>query len=98
MEGRCIQSWSKCEVTCTTVNPKLNISPCAEIAPHMRDCVSADGHCLFRTIAKDITGSEKSHRAVRLAIVNFAMHEECASRLVNHLSEQYRDTNCSPVQ
>ena len=92
-----IKSWSKCKVH-VELNPKLNIMPCAEIAPHIRDCVSADGHCFFRSLSKEITGNENNHKAVRLAIVNFVMHKECASRLVNHLSEEHRDTSCSSVE
>ena len=92
-----IKSWSKCNVS-VELNPKLNIIPCAEIAPHKRDCVSGDGHCFFRSLSKEITGTEKNYKAVRLAIVNFMMHEECASRLVYHLSADYRDTSYNPVE
>ena len=57
-----IKSWSKCSVD-VELNPKLSIIPCVEIAPHRRDCVSGDGHCLFRSVAKEITGTENNYKA-----------------------------------
>ena len=92
-----IKFWSKCEVN-VECNPKLSIKPCAEIAPHIRDCVLGDGHCLFRTLSKDITGTESNHRAVRLALVNFMVHKECAFGFKKRLFKQDTSDYRSPVE
>ena len=42
---------------------------CEDIIPHTRDEVSGkNGSCLFAALAKEITGTERNHRSVRLAI------------------------------
>ena len=40
--------------------------PCREIAPHIRDVVRGDGHCFFRALSKESTGTENNHLMVML--------------------------------
>lgn len=49
-----------------------------DIHPHTRDQISGrGGNCLFAALSKELTGTERNHRAVRLAIANFmAQHPE----------------------
>ena len=50
--------------------------PCREIAPHIRDVVHGDGHCLFRALSKELTGTEDNHLLIRQAITSFMVMPE----------------------
>ena len=90
-----LKKWSSCSINVVT-NPTIRKARCAEIAPHVRDCVLADGHCLFRTLSKEITGTEENHRAVRLALVNFMRDKSIAPQLANYMFHEHM--NHSPVE
>ena len=48
-----------------------NSMACSEISPHIQDGVLGDGNCGFRAIAKQQTGTESNHPAIRAAIVQY---------------------------
>ena len=50
--------------------------PCREIAPHIRDVVCGDGHCFFRALSKELTGTEDNHLLIRRAITSFMVIPE----------------------
>ena len=50
--------------------------PCREIAPHIRDVVRGDGHCFFRALSKELTGTEDNHLLIRRAITSFMVIPE----------------------
>ena len=59
---------------------------CLEIAPHIRDSIRPDGNCMYRAISKQVTGSQENHMALRLAMIQFMLHEDHAvavARLMN---------------
>ena len=47
--------------------------------------MTGDGACLFRAISKAVTGTQSNHRAVRLALINFMLHQENAIRFARYL-------------
>ena len=67
--------WKRLNISCLllrkVVNGFVHSVRCGEIAPHIRDRVMGDGNCLFRTISKEITGTEENHTAVRLAALGY---------------------------
>ena len=48
-----------------------NVVSSTDISPRMRDAVRPEGNCLFRALSKGLTGTERNHIVVCLAIVNF---------------------------
>lgn len=44
-----------------------------EIAPHMLDKSTPDGSCLFNALSKELTGTERNHYALRIAILQFML-------------------------
>ena len=77
-------------------NPTIRKDRCVEIALHVGDCVLADGHCLFCTLSKEITGTEENHRAVQLALVSFVRDKNIAPQFTNYMFRE--DVNHSQVE
>ena len=90
-----LKKWSKCSINIVT-NPTIRKVRCAEIAPHVRDRIVGDGHCFFRTLSKEITGTEINHKAVRQALVNFMRDNNIAPGLASYLFHD--DVSHSPVE
>ena len=67
---KCIEKFSGRTISPVVAESNV-IIPCEEILPHSLDKILGDGNCLFRALAKEITGSQKHHFEVRLAFVNF---------------------------
>ena len=44
-----------------------------EIAPHMLDKSTPNGSCLFNALSKELTGTERNHYALRIAILQFML-------------------------
>ena len=71
-----VRHWS-----CVSVNSEsepVKAIKCAEILPHVRDSIIGDGHCLFRAISKELMGTERNHKAVRLAVTKFLTNSDNA--------------------
>ena len=63
---------------------RLRPIQCLEIAPHIRDAIVGDGNCI-RAISKAVTGSQDNHLALRLAMVQFMLHDKHVLFLARHL-------------
>ena len=82
------------------LNQNLKPIKCAEIVPHGVSVVG-DGHCLFRAISKEITGTQKNHRAVRLAVKNFLTdthNAELFGRWLFQINEEKEDAVSKVVE
>ena len=55
----------------TDLPDPVQIYPSPDIHPHTRDMLDQDGNCLFRALSKELTGTERNHRVLRLAIINY---------------------------
>ena len=44
-----------------------------EIAPHLLDKSTPDGSCLFNALSKELTGTERNHYALRIALLQFML-------------------------
>ena len=64
-----IRCWSSLPVI--TESEPIKPIECSELLPHVCDAIVGDGHCLFRALSKEVTGTQINHKAVRLAITNF---------------------------
>ena len=67
------------------------VSPieCLELSPHIRDRIRPDGNCLYRAIAKQVTGSQDNHMALRLAMIQFMQLEEHAIDLARIMAVKF---------
>ena len=57
-----------------SISPVLEanyIFPCDDLLPHLHHSIRGDGNCLFHALPKEVTGFQKHHLAVTLAIVNY---------------------------
>jgi len=75
-----------------SISPVLEanyIIPCDDLLPHFCDSIRGDGNCLFRALSKEVTGSQKHHLAVRLAIVNFIQCYEHPPELSHYLVKEF---------
>ena len=78
-----VSKWS--HVPLNSESEPVKAIKCAEILPHVRDSIKGDGHCLFRALSKEITGTQKNHRAVRLAVKNFLTDVDNAKKFGKYL-------------
>ena len=52
-----VKQWSG--VSLTSEEEPVKAVKCIEILPHVRDSIVGDGHCLFRALSKEVTGTQK---------------------------------------
>ena len=71
-----VSQWSGVSVS-SELEPVQAVE-CPEISPHVRDSIVGDGHCLFRSISKELTGTQTNHKAVRLAVSKFLTNSDNA--------------------
>ena len=93
-----VEQWSL--VSLISESEPVKAIKCKEILPHVRDSVIGDGHCLFRAISKEITGMQKNHRAVRLAVKNFltdTQNTELFGRWLFQINEEKNEDPVSKV-
>ncbi len=76
----------------TLVHEHEDVRPveCQEIAPHIRDSIRPDGNCLYRAISKQVTGSQHNHMALRLAMIQFMLHNEHAVAVARLMNVKFR--------
>ena len=76
----------------TLVHEHEDVRPveCQEIAPHIRDSIRPDGNCLYRAISKQVTGSQDNHMALRLAMIQFMLHDEHAVAVARLMNVKFR--------
>ena len=90
-----VEQWSL--VSLISESEPVKAIKCKEILPHVRDSVIGDGHCLFRAISKEITGTQKNHRAMRLAVKNFLTDTQNAELFGRWLFQINEEKNEDPV-
>ena len=76
----------------TLVHEHEDVRPveCQEIAPNIRDSIRPDGNCLYRAISKQVTGSQDNHMALRLAMIQFMLHDEHAVAVARLMNVKFR--------
>ena len=64
---------------------------------HVCDSIIGDGNCLFRAVSKEITGTQKNHRAMCLSIIRFMLEPLNALELTKMLFSTAPGPEGSPL-
>ena len=80
-----LHNWSKVTIDAYREADQIMVED--SVAPHLVDTIVGDGHCLFRAIAKIITGSQTNHGAVRQAVVQWMLCKEHPPELAKRVAE-----------
>lgn len=70
----------------TTTPDPIVLSDSSEIIPNIRDAVIGDGHCLFRAISKEVTGTESNFNVFRHIA---ALYLRTNPQLVSYIYTRY---------